>query len=56
MWKGKDEVLFDLVTRDALLVWNGQIIKLDGPFPSLEDARRAADEFKSRVSDTSSAA
>ena len=51
MWHDKEELLFDLVTRDAILVWNGEIYRLDGPFASRTHASEAAEELKLRVSD-----
>jgi len=56
MWQDKNEVMFDMVTRDALLIWNGRLFRLDGPFSSLSDAERAADELKGRIAEDQSAA
>jgi hypothetical protein len=44
-----NEVIFDVVTRDALLVYDGQIHRLEGPFHSREDAYNAAEEMVTRL-------
>jgi len=54
MWQDREELLFDLVTRDALLIWNGQAHRLEWPFRSLTDAEDADDELKRRMLDPSS--
>jgi len=51
MWQGKEELLFDLLTRDAILVWRGEVYRLDGPFESYAHALEAADELRSRMGD-----
>lgn len=48
MWH-KEQLLFDLITRDAVLMWNGQLFRLDGPFASKEQAAEAAEELKLRL-------
>lgn len=37
-----DQLIFDVITRDALLIFNGAIHHLDGPFQSREQAEAAA--------------
>jgi hypothetical protein len=48
---GHYELICDLVTRDALVVIDGKIHRLDGPFSTREDAAAAADELKLRLAD-----
>jgi hypothetical protein len=48
---GHYELIFDLVTRDALVIIDGKIHRLDGPFSTREDAATAADELKLRLAD-----
>lgn len=55
MWKDRNEVMFDMVTRDALLIWDGRLFKLEGPFESSENAGVAADELKRRLAEEQSA-
>lgn len=43
------ELIFDVVTRDALVVIDGKIHRLDGPFGTREDAEAAADQLKLRL-------
>ena len=44
------KLFFNLVTRDALLIFEGQAHLLDGPFSSREDAERAGEELMERIS------
>ena len=44
-----NEVIFDVVTRDALLILKGKIHQLDGPFQSREQAHEAAEQMKRRL-------
>ena len=53
MWHGKVQLLFDLVTREALLIWNGGVHRLERPFPSTLNAEEAAEQLKRRVIDAS---
>lgn len=39
------KLFFNLVTRDALLIADGQAHLLEGPFSSREDAERASEQF-----------
>ena len=48
---GHYELIFDLVTKDALVVIDGRIHRLDGPFGTRDDAEAAADELKVRLAD-----
>lgn len=60
MWLDRNELLYDLLTRDALLINDGQIYPLDGPFESREQAEAAAIAVVGRMAsdftDTTSAA
>ena len=47
----ENEVIFDVVTRDALLILNGKIHRLDGPFQSREHAHEAAEQMKRRLAE-----
>jgi CRP-like cAMP-binding protein len=44
-------VIFDVVTRDALLIHEGQIHPLEGPFQSKAEAQEAADLVAARLED-----
>jgi hypothetical protein len=56
MWLERNELLYDLLTRDALLIRDGQLYRLDGPFESRERALEAAKELEQRLLDQSIAA
>ena len=43
------KLFFNLVTRDALLIFDGQAHLLEGPFLSREDAERASEELMDRI-------
>jgi hypothetical protein len=45
------ELIFDVVTRDALVVIDGKMYRLDGPFGTREDAEAAADVLKLALAD-----
>jgi hypothetical protein len=51
MWLERDELLYDLLTRDAILIKDRQIFQLDGPFDSREQALEAARQVEARVAD-----
>jgi hypothetical protein len=46
-----NELIFDVVTRDALLIHEGQIHPLEGPFQSKAEAQEAADLVAARLED-----
>ena len=50
------KLFFNLVTRDALLIFDGQAHLLEGPFLSREDAERASEELMGRISSEETAA
>lgn len=52
MWRDREELLYDLLTRDAIFILNGEVYRLDGPFRSREQADAAAEELKSRLTET----
>ena len=43
------ELFYNLVTRDALLIHSGVAHSLEGPFDSREDAERAAEVLVERL-------
>lgn len=43
------QLFYNLVTRDALLIYRGVAHALDGPFSSREEAERAAEELIKRL-------
>ena len=43
------KLFFNLVTRDALLIFDGQAHLLEGPFSSREDAEYASERFMERL-------
>jgi hypothetical protein len=43
------ELFYNLVTRDALLIHSGVAHSLEGPFDSREDAERAAEVLVDRL-------
>jgi hypothetical protein len=43
------QLFYNLLTQDALLIYNGVAHSLDGPFRSREDAERAAEELIRRL-------
>ena len=45
------QLFYNLVTRDALLIHDGVAHPLEGPFQSREDAERAAEELVKRLED-----
>jgi hypothetical protein len=45
MMLDEPKLFFNLVTRDALLIADGQAHLLEGPFSSREDAERASKQF-----------
>jgi hypothetical protein len=45
MMLDEPKLFFNLVTRDALLIADGQAHLLEGPFSSREDAERASEQF-----------
>jgi len=45
------QLFYNLVTRDALLIYDGVAHSLEGPFQSREDAERAAEELIERLDD-----
>ena len=45
------QLFYNLVTRDALLIYDGVAHSLEGPFQSREDAERAAEELIERLED-----
>ena len=47
----ENEVIFDVVTRDALLILHGKIHRLDGPFQSREHAHEAAEQVINRLAE-----
>jgi len=49
------QLFYNLVTRDALLICEGVAHLLDGPFNSREDAEAAASELISRLEETETA-
>lgn len=51
MWLDRNELLYDLLTRDALLIRNGQLYRLEGPFESKERALEAAQELEDRLAE-----
>ena len=52
MWLDRNELLYDLLTRDALLIKDRQLFRLDGPFESREAAVKAAEELEERLAAT----
>jgi hypothetical protein len=44
------KLFFNLVTRDALLIFEGQAHLLEGPFSSREEAESAGEELMERIS------
>ena len=46
-----NELIFDVVTRDALLIVHGKIHQLNGPFQSREHAQEAAEQMKRRLAE-----
>jgi|EndMetStandDraft_7_1072992.scaffolds.fasta_scaffold2077459_1 hypothetical protein len=44
------KLFFNLVTRDALLIFEGQAHLLEGPFSSREDAESASEQLMERIS------
>lgn len=51
MWLERDELLYDLLTRDAILIKDRQLFQLDGPFDSREQALEAAKQVETRFSE-----
>ena len=49
MWLDRDELLYDLLTRDALLIKDRRIFQLDGPFDTREQALEAARLIEARI-------
>lgn len=45
------QLFYNLVTRDALLIHDGVAHPLEGPFQSREEAERAAEELVKRLAD-----
>lgn len=52
MWLDRNELLYDLLTRDAILIKDRQLIQLDGPFSSREQAVEAARLVEARLADS----
>lgn len=44
------KLFFNLVTRDALLIFEGKAHLLEGPFSSREDAESASEQLMERIS------
>lgn len=51
MWLDRNELLYDLLTRDAILIKDRQLIQLDGPFQTREQAVEAARLVEARLAD-----
>ena len=51
MFYDTNQLLSDLITRDALLIWGSEIHRLEGPFGNREEAAAAADLLKARLSE-----
>jgi hypothetical protein len=43
------QLFYNLLTRDALLIYNGVAHALDGPYDSRDEAERAAEELIKRL-------
>lgn len=43
------QLFYNLLTRDALLIYSGVAHPLEGPYDTREDAERAAEELISRL-------
>ena len=52
MWLDRDELLYDLLTRDALLIKDRRIFQLDGPFDTREQALEAARLIEARMAES----
>lgn len=52
--KDDTKLFFNLLARDALLIFEGEAHLLEGPFSSREDAERASEQLMARISKATS--